>query len=484
MIQSIELVQLDELVIDSASSPLMSAEREEVGSADAIEPGAPIEISCRGPCRIDISKGELVLEDQVDVRQHNGQGLEDFLRCGLLKLLFQTVMSAAPSGSQDAAGTRTSQLGITGMVAIGKPVVIDLSSRLTSVEGSRVEYDGQTRLLRVFSQTNAVLRHVARGQAYGLEARHFEYQLGEPGSLGSFHAFGPGQFRQTSGGDRRSLEASWNRQLDFHRVGQQQHLEIDGQAKARVPESGDIRADHLRLILEDAPRLPGPGGSIEMALRPVLFLATGNVHCDSAQLRADCQRLQARFRHEAAAGSAANGDSWGPGPLSKPPGSIASFSSTPSNGARNNNRQSEPVAVAGDSIEVWMTVANRQGTTVDRIRVDMAGARRGTDELHEVATGREDQRADSRLARITARGMSIDAGNIHFDRLQNRIWSDGRGRLQMPLPASPNGPERQVAQQATITWPEARSRLQVRFTSREPILNCWPITPAPNSVVG
>jgi hypothetical protein len=358
-IQSMELVHLDELIVDAETSALMSSgptAKERV--AEEI-PRRPLRISCQGPCRIDLTKGELTFEDCVDVRQAAGDKLEDFIRCALLKLLFQSV--AVPhAATHDESSRATSALDrvpvhIQRLIATGNPVVLHLASRSLYIEGARLEYDQLARSFRVFSETEATplgqrsvdrrlslspreprldaastslfvslfcsvqpglssgqaqaggsagdngavqLRYGTPGQTHELWTRQLEYRLGVPGSLGTLQATGPGRFRHTSIDHVRPLEVTWQQQLDFRRMDPGHLLEFVGQVHAISPGSGEIQGDRIQLSLEDAPRRPNHHTTSDLSLRLRHCLATGNVRFTSEQLSVICQRLQTHFRHE------------------------------------------------------------------------------------------------------------------------------------------------------------------------------------------
>lgn len=292
--------------------------------------GAPVRIVSQGPFHFDMESYFATFTDQVDVQRLNPSGPSDQLLCELLTLHFkpkeQRKSSVQPSKGKkkpSSAQEREAfpQLELTRIVAQGDPVVITSPARAVYGRGTLLEYLLETRRVSLQSTNDEeVLFRELSNEAHAAKALH--YQPGEGGRLGRFLAEGKGWLSwevrdpdtvadpgttdtstaaaRSSSGARR-FDARWSRQLHARPHDGRELISIEGQALARLSESGQITADDIHAWLFErfvvvAPSGDAPAPKPKRELIPDRALAEGHVVIDSPQLTGHTDKLEAWFQ--------------------------------------------------------------------------------------------------------------------------------------------------------------------------------------------
>ncbi len=535
-LKSLELARLDRLHLETSSGGLFPSHAKPASvvpstgiaqhpSRSAEKPAdPPLEVRCQGPLRFDFLERRIELVDRVEVVRVRPLEPEDRLTCELLLLDFSEVVpvasalveqsaptmnreplaenaaglqptdtAASPGATPKKSSSMSQQL--ERFFASGRPVILESPVTGTVVTAAELEYlpaAGRVAVRPDRSTPSVTLRHLGNQ----LDAVQVEYELSPTRQIGRLWAKGPGRVKREIVDPRapqtppRALCAYWQTELRLRPQENQHVLSLMGGARLEDPLMGMFQSDELHLwMFEVAPAEAPPTQTKQagpsLALMPDRILASGNVTLVSPQLDAHTKRLECWFAHDVPlpktvappphGGPIADGrmppiGPEPPGPGAAPPGAVL-----------------QKFRVRGELVQAQVRMAGEEPLLEDL-------ALQGNVELDEVATAKPDDvpmklRGDAvqlrggleraklevmgRPASVSARGLSLVGGVIHFDRAVGRMWIDGPGKATMPMPQSklgaPVDPMAEASEKpepVDVTWQENMTFDGTRVTMR------------------
>lgn len=443
-IQSIELVHLDELHLEGLGEP---------GAASDSFAGAPLDIACRGPARINVVDLVATLEDQVSVKHATSLTNPDHLQCDLLTVVLRQVPAVAASPTVAAEGTESdkksesspkSKFEVERLIAAGEVVDFQMPSRNAWAKGQRLEVNVPAQRIRLEGAQGATLSH----EFIELSAINLEYELPRrKGDVGRAWAQGPGRMTGQFGEGNRvnKFSASWGEELQLRPHEGFDVVSLTGGATIEYGGMGKFESNSLHLWLKP---LPGAKRSDRPQLVPDRLLAQGDVTIRAAQLSSKTQRLEAWFRD----GQGAEGLGW-PGadsanrtPNGGGPGRLAST------GSPSDSTASDPEAakfeVNGDLVRVALLRGANEAIGLETVevlgQVEIRELSRGTAsepplkilgdrlKLEQGETGQGVLRVTGRPATVTARGMTLVGAEVRLDQATSEIRIPGPGEMTLP----------------------------------------------------
>lgn len=494
IIQSIELVTLHNLYLSpETADPLDTSAND---SADSKSKNIPTQVTCDGPCRIDLRRNTLSFEDNVDLRRLNPNAADDVLKCNQLTIFFEKQRTAETANRVD----RAPSFEVERVLATGNPVILSAPSRFAYLRGSRLEYDLDTRKFRMTSATQSSFRHVDETSEHRLFAPRIVYTATAEDQIGSLAASGPGTYHGTDIEKNQNLVLKWENELSLSPVKHFHLLSIDGHVDAQLGDNGHVQAGHVDIWLEPSPKLPRmgkPAGKDDstISLRPHLVRANGQVDFDSDELTAQCDNLETKFTH--LMGSDLAGSDSTP-PRDRKNARI--YNAGIQNRVRQNSRgrftstelaepaESEPrraddselgldsklsrrdqkMQLTGSKIDIAITMVGPSIRAIDQVDV------KGNARFRELATSTTQTQplaVDANSFRLTnpaalnatvqaigsptiisTGGFQVEATNVHVDKEKNLIWSTGSGTATMPIRQNVQGKPLDVPAEAKITW--------------------------------
>lgn len=528
-VKSLELARVDRLHLEAASGGLFpgdaAAKAPSAGSnAKKQQPEPPLEVRCQGPLRFDFADRRIELSDRVEVIRVRTGEPEDRLTCELLLLDFAEMtpkasqlsaqqngapptMERQPPGAAIAAATHLATAPATPSTASpaaerpqlerffasGRPVILESPVTGTVVTAAELEYlPAQRRVaVRPDRDTPSVtLRHMGNQ----LDAVQVEYELSETRQIGKLWAKGPGRVKrelaaEVPGAPPRVVTAHWQQELRLRPQAEQHVLSLLGGARLEDVTMGRFESDELHLWMLEVPppaQATADKSSPQLALLPDRILASGKVSLVSPQLDANTTRLECWFAHDVPLPDGAVGTAAGPAaPLGD--GRLPPIGPAPL-GPSTTTVDTQPLQkfrVRGNLVQAQVRLAGETPLLEDL-------ALQGAVELDEVQTASPDDkpmqlRGDAvqlrggltqakveivgRPASISARGISLAGGVIHFDRGAGRVWIDGPGRATMPMPKSrlgapmdPMSEPDAPAEPVDVTWKERMTFDGMRVT--------------------
>ncbi|MBW3600724.1 MAG: hypothetical protein KY475_26100, partial [Planctomycetes bacterium] len=448
-LRSLELSHLEEAHLEAPPEGLFAAAAESTSQPqaggdlgrEALE--RPLEITCEGPFRFDFEEFAASFADDVDVRRLHPNGPSDHLSCRLLEIFFTP---------PDAGGAEQDDV-VRRVIAWGRPVIVRAPSLGAFVEGDRLEYDVVQRRLRLENRRalspgdaaesgNAVMEHQGRYFA----APRLQYDLGPPGRLGTLWATGPGVLRGVVPKTSKHLpelpqgaafEVAW--QGDIHlRPHEGMHVaSVTGGASATAGEVGGFSAGELHVWLREVPEVAVDPQQREPKYRviPDRLLAQRGVELKSPRFSGGVGKLEVWFEDA---------------PPLPPESPNSPFG--PQQDDRSQPRR-QAFDLRSDLVQVRLLRRGDETTLED-------ATLRGNVVLRETQTEKPDETplvvtgdlvelrgfggAQTRLvvlgdpqrgirAEAGARGMVFSGWQLHVDQSIGRVWSDGPGRLTLPL---------------------------------------------------
>jgi lipopolysaccharide export system protein LptA len=318
-IESFELLTLDRLHLQFGQSapgavptpsksqsqtPVQAGGRSPRGqgmfSGGNAEDDLPVEITCRGPFRLDLTGQVATFEDRVDVMRLRPNGPSDQLNCELLSVFFVQKNDAEPADGHDRddAPPDDESDDDRGMASLqpqriearGEPVVVRAPVEQVEARGQLLEYNLQTGRILLEGDKEVYL---VQGPNE-IHARSLQYEPDQRGRLGPLVAEGPGWIRaQTAEQPDRQLEARWKEQLRIRRHQKSQVISLTGTAALNYRAVGELTAEEIHFwMLESPPEAP------EYDLQPDRMLARRDVRLESAQLSGAVDRLEVWFESD------------------------------------------------------------------------------------------------------------------------------------------------------------------------------------------
>ena len=360
-IESFELRHIERLHIepdrlprqadDNATSAEPNTNQRSVAGISPQADNVPVEITCSGPFRFDLSSRQATFHDEVDVLRLNPQGPSDQLSCQALVIHFvdedelrrrnaQVAIEAnatspeqkaklealAKKAAEDEAGDSLSampKLKPYRIEAIGDPAIVNAPSRNVQVRAQRLQYHLESGQITVDGDRDVMLR---QGKSV-LHARRVVYQPGESGKLGRVVADGPGRLHaEMKDRTDEQLDATWQKHLHVYPHEGNQVVALAGTTVLSFRGIGELHADEIFFWLDEqeaADPSPSKPGELPTAqLRPDRMLARQNVRIQSEQLGGAVRQLEVWFEQLDAPG----GPRWRPGTAGPARGGTRSFS--------------------------------------------------------------------------------------------------------------------------------------------------------------
>lgn len=309
-IESFELMTLERLHLqfDETADPASAgnrAARGPTGAGQRLVPrfdgdaNLPVEVSCRGPFRLDLTGQVATFEDRVDVLRLRPNGPSDQLSCELLSIHFVRASEEAnqarptsddnnePDDDRGPADLRPQRIE-----ARGAPVVVRVPVDQVEARGRRLEYNLETGriLLEGEGQGDVFLTQGPNR----IQARSLQYEPDPQGRLGPLIAEGPGWIRAQAPDDpRQQLDAEWQEQLRIRRYEQSQVISLTGAAGLKFHALGALAADEIHFwLIESQP------GEPQYELQPDRMLAMRQVKLESEQISGAVDRLEVWFESD------------------------------------------------------------------------------------------------------------------------------------------------------------------------------------------
>lgn len=449
-----QLSQVEHLHLEGVGELLQN---RTVPAAPRAEP--PLDIQCRGPLIVDFDHQQATLDDQVQVTRVYPQGPPDKLTCDrlLFRLAGKAVTPSKNKQSDDPSSPATQNglsKSIERVIAVGTPAIIDAPQSGIYAKAASMDYSLATRLARLSNGPTGAPVILRQGKNR-FEARAIEYEAAEPGHLGKLFATGPGEleFVQESG---EAIQASWKKSLHLRPHEGSQAISLLEDARITAGPMGEFAASEMHLWLKEIPRsakttVKGTASAKpSFALVPQRMLALSGVEIDTPQLAAKTNRLEAWFaeatqQQEAAAGTQAT--------MALPgmkPARPAHEGGVEVNGEGNNVPAStQKLSVAGDLVQ--LQILRLQGKTVvedlaitGKVQVNETQTQKPEDvplklagDLVTLVRGSGPNaklEVKGRPAQVSARGLTLSGATIHLHRGENRLWIDGPGEAELPVP--------------------------------------------------
>ncbi len=435
-IESFELRHIEQLHLDLGQTMASPA-----GKPGQQLTSVPVDIDCQGPFRFDVLHRVASFSDRVDVRKQNPSGPADQINCDLLSLYFtdrtngkQAAAKPAKPGSLDLEAER--------IEARGNPVLVTAPSQkggTVFARGQRLEYNLKANAIALDGGSEVSLQQGPNE----IHAPSLYYKSAGPGRLGQMAAAGPGFLRgQSPDHPDQQLEARWAKELRVYPSDGKQVIAIRGGAELKFQGVGQLQADDVYFWLTE---LPPESGSSQPRLKPYRMLARNNVHMNSERVACkQVEELTVWFK-EVPEGALVGV----PGP--QIPGSAGQGLGVSSP----NQLPGQPTAplsrfeISGRFLDAEVLLQKPEPTLSNlRIREDVRLAEAQTPQPGDaplVILGDHLEAADlsdhggtvtvtGQRAHLEGRGLGLTGTNIHLDRGANRLWMDGPGQMDLPVP--------------------------------------------------
>jgi lipopolysaccharide export system protein LptA len=488
-IESVQLAQVDELVLQSPRRSILPSTGPAVATEQQSQPQPPVKITCDGPLKFDVARNVATFDDRVLVQRLWPKGPSDQLRCEQLAIYLDAKPTAKKESSSQAGSLDAGS--VERIVAVGKPVVLEAPSQSAYTEAERLEYNLKTRQVLLKSLKDGAKVLLRRGSDE-FRAPELAYEMVEGKRLGNLWAPGPGRLVSSTGegNDKKPFAAQWQKELRIRPDKQNQLFSLIGAATIDAEGQGSFQADELHLWVLELPSEASlqPAAAIQQKpnrqtgslphLIPDRLLATGRVHADSPQLAADCQRLEAWFAQVPDALPQTTSQS------------SDELSLDPADGSRSQLREPvvrirepQPVAekvqhfhVAGDLIQLQVQQRGKQSSidkiTVEgnKVRITETNAAQGEEPLWLAGTkveleggtgpgcriavsGETNPRGETiQPAVLAARGIKLRSQNLKFSRRDNRVTIEQAGDMTLPLEQDALGRKLDPPDELRITW--------------------------------
>jgi hypothetical protein len=448
---------------------------------------APVTVACDGSFFMDVLHSRAIFENKVRIRQQRLEGPFDSLDCHQLSLHFARLDSTGnPIADQSnrQIGRQPQQLSDVSpyLIEATGGVRLDSAAQQLSARADRIAINLPLRELTLDTGKEIALKHghtELRVAAYGPNGSRtprisYRHPPGDvPQSLGDLTVVGSGWLSMK---DRdRGFRLKWQQvdggenALVMRRLDGQPVLSILGAPEIESEGLGRLTARGLQLFLREvvADGPDGPAIEIEdkphkLAILPDRLAATGNVEINSPQLTGTTQQLQVWFRAAVLAPSEAAGV------VAVSHGGAAAAASTNGPSSRRFDIESQQVSidVAMSGKRAEAVNATCQGKVVFR---ETAGTKPGEEPLRvegqilrveQLATQPTitvrgtpaAQAGEEGLASISARGLTLYAGQVNADAEKSRFWVEGPGKARIVVDGAVIGETRGTKVPVHINW--------------------------------
>ena len=463
-VEYLELVRNVHMQIQPSDQGILPGDRKAKRGpfAPGLNSSAPVDVTCQGPFRFDVTRNVATFHDRVNVLRNNPGAPVDQLNCQQLSIYFERAANrdngAAVAGvpdSSDVAGLEPRRLE-----ALGNPVTIRAPSTKSEARGRRLDYDIPSRQIIIEGDDGVILKQ----DFSEIQSRRIEYTpAAVEGSVGQLNATGPGWFRGNL--DGTPLKAEWQTQLAVQPTDGSKVLSLTGGSHLNSAPTGDLWANDIHLWFSDMPEAAGvvPQQDAKTPLRgvtPERMKATGQVQFDSPQLSGHTEELALWFTPRLASsgqvspalGSAANQTTIENMPGSQPNGQQDSVRKFDMNGAVVHVQlglvaerpQVEHATVKGAASlkEIASANPNDAPMTITGDELQLTNAHSPTGTVAVVGAPAE----------VEAGGMKMVGTNIQLNRAQNRLWIDGVGKMLLPIDRDFEGRQLPQPQLIEVAW--------------------------------
>ncbi|MGI8982430.1 MAG: hypothetical protein ACR2FY_24625 [Pirellulaceae bacterium] len=462
-ISYLQLSQLDRLHLEGAGALLQGPGGSKVRKSDP-----PLEVRCQGPLIVDFDNAQARLDDHVEVTQVYEQGPPDRLTCD--RLLFRLkasggrqppdISAVSQKGKNQGAHAPRSPVtkaqlsdSVERIIAVGTPAIIDAPQSQFYAKGASMDYTLASRLVRLNNGPTGAPVILRQGKNK-FEARALEYEAAEAGRLGKLFATGPGELEivQASG---EVVNATWKKSLHVRPHDGSQAISLLDAAHVTAGSVGAFSAAELHLWLKEIPRAAKTAkvtanAKPSFSLVPERMLAISGVEIDAPQLKAKTNRLEAWFveatpqQLAAARGQAAIGL-----PEMKPASPGQNLSGIDAGDDAEFSTPRQRLSVTGDLVQLQFLRLKGKPAVEDlaitgKVRVEEVQTERPEDvplklsgDIVTLVRGSGPSaklEVKGRPAQVSARGLTLSGATIHLHRGENRLWIDGPGEAELPVP--------------------------------------------------
>ncbi|MCD4728195.1 MAG: hypothetical protein K8R46_11065, partial [Pirellulales bacterium] len=334
----------------------------------------------------------------------------------------------------------------------GNPVVVTAPSRKLNARAPRIEYNLLTEAIVLDGSREVFLQQGPNE----IHAQSLYYQAAKQGGLGPVVAQGPGWLRgRLDEASDRQLEAVWKNRLQVYPHRQKQVISLDGGAELKYQGVGQLQAREIFFWLAESPPV---AGDKRTRLRPDRMLARDDVRLGSPQLSGKVNQLEVWFEERGQGSGFEVRDS---GVGKRPATAVAGvdgagaavqlppqrIKSPPQHTLSENSRQRYEVVgrllqanvLLGGPQPVMSHLLVQDGVCFRETQPSSPNEKplliRGDRLVVENATEpNATVKITGRPARFEGQGLGLTGSNINLDRGANRLWIDGAGRMDMPLP--------------------------------------------------
>ena len=464
-LESFELRKLDRLHLEFAGRKAASDKKAKKSSAGkAMSREWPIEITCGGPFRFNLSERLATFEDGVDVLRINPDGPSDQLNCQRLSVHFARrrrvdhARTGLPQVAPDGERSGALDLEPSRIVAHGNPVVVRSPSQGVQARSQQLEYDLASRRILLDDDREVFLKQGPNE----IHAHKLDYQPGESGRLGRLSAEGPGWLRgEMADRPQQPVEVRWNEQLKILPDGQYHVISLTGGAELSFSVFGRLAAGEIYFWVSESPPAAKTGGD---RFQPDRMLARRDVQLGSHRLSGEVEQLEVWFEQapQAQGETAENASARN----KEPAANGAADRRTQPPDRRTPALSSQHFEIVGNLLRVRLTRGEQMGLSELLIEDNVR--------LTETRTARPDEEpllvsgdwihvvdADSPHAAVTVtgqpayfqgRGLGLTGSNINLDQGTNRLWIEGPGRMDLPMDRDLDGRPIQDAGPLVIRW--------------------------------
>jgi hypothetical protein len=448
-LRSLELVHVDKLQIQlqdeslfDADSPDELATSAEAEATSSPADGAPLDVTCDGPLKIDFIKQFASLADHVRIQRHIVNGPSDSLLCELMEIHFggegpDEKPADGPQGEETLPDLQPQKI-----IAVGYPFVLRAASHGAEARGQRLEYDCLSRRIWMEDSEQVLLEN----EQYRVEAPALEYELGPKGRLGRLWAKGPGHMQGRVEDESRSFRVTWGDEVRLRPAEGHHVLSLNGIASITMEETGQLFANEMHVYLREMPR---PERKDKYDVVPDRMRAAGDVRFDSDELAARIQEANVWFKQPPEAAerdrTARPGDSGSESPSKRPK----------RRGANDDPSSQEPrgkydlVAQKLNAQVLLSKPARIQRLTIQgQIQLRELDPKKapGLSMMGQAmeVIGANTPRAEAILigepAQVAAQGMRLVGPNLKVRRTANALEVTGPGSMQLPGRTTDKGP--------------------------------------------
>ena len=426
----------------------------------------PVEIRCRGPFRFDAVGRVATFRDSVDVRKPNPSGPSDQLACELLSLYFIERSDGKPKGAAKKTSKNDNSLDLVAerIEARGNPVIVTAPSKNVVSRAQRLEYNLLANAITLEGGREVFLQQGKNE----IHARSLYYKSAGPDRLGLVDARGPGWLRGCSD-DRpdQQLEAVWKDRLRVVPKDENQVISLTGGAELKfkgvgLEEVGQLQAKEIHFYLTE---LPPTGDSKQWRPRPDGMLAQTDVRMNSPQLSWKGEDLRLWFEEpesKSGVGDVFSGRRNDGLPVAQSTEAAAELPSqraqpTPLDRFEVSGRLLRARILLGGAKPTVSNLAIEDGVRLAQTQTTQPGEQpllilgdRLTAE--NVTSPNAVVAVTGQPASFAGHGLNLIGSNINLDRGKNRLWINGVGQMDLPLPADLQGQKLTAPGTMTVNW--------------------------------